>query len=121
MLGCCSLVSSSGKTMKYLGEMTQDDCNDSQLLANSPSGDNVLWERGFCRNATGVTLVVVAVVWMLAGFLAFIFSIGCWVSAPEGARPGTNFLMFLVALFFGPFYWIFFAFSGKYCTQKPRD
>jgi hypothetical protein len=53
-----------------------------------------------------------ALVWMIAGIVAFIMSLVCF------AHNGTaieKIAGFLLALFFGPFYWVYYSISATYC------
>jgi small neutral amino acid transporter SnatA (MarC family) len=60
----------------------------------------------------GITFLVLAIIWILIGFAAFITSLVCF------GRTGTvleKIIGLLLAIFFGPFYFIFFFFAGGYC------
>lgn len=63
----------------------------------------------------GGFLVAFVVVWLLAGFAAFMMSLVCF------AYSGT-FLEklggFAIAMMFGPFYWIYFTFVANYCKRQ---
>jgi hypothetical protein len=53
------------------------------------------------------------ILWCVAGIIAFITSVVCFF------RNGTIFekiLGLILALFLGPFYFIFYAFSDNYCN-----
>jgi small neutral amino acid transporter SnatA (MarC family) len=53
-----------------------------------------------------------ALIWVIAGIVAFIMSLVCF------ARNGTaieKIVGFLLALFFGPFYWVYYSISASYC------
>jgi len=62
--------------------------------------------------ALSITLLVFIIIWILIGFAAFITSLVCF------GRSGTileKIIGLLLAIFFGPFYFIFFFFAGGYC------
>ena len=61
----------------------------------------------------GVMLFVL--VWMFAGVAALITSIICITKT--SAAPNDNLVGLLLALFFGPFYWIYFIAKTGYCTE----
>ena len=57
-------------------------------------------------------ILLFLIFWIISGFIAFITSIVCFF------RSGTTFekiIGLLLAIFFGPFYFIFFALNGNYC------
>ena len=61
---------------------------------------------------TIISLIIFLVLWCIIGVIAFITSIICFF------RTGTTIekiLGFALALFFGPFYFIFYALSDNYC------
>jgi uncharacterized membrane protein len=63
--------------------------------------------------AAGAVLAL-AIVWVLAGVVGFIWSLVCF------GRSGTTtqkVIGLLLAIFFGPFYWIYFAVSKDYCRS----
>ena len=57
-------------------------------------------------------LFIILVIWFLVGIVAFITSLVCF------GKSGTTLdkvMGLLLAIFFGPFYFIFFAFNKSYC------
>lgn len=79
---------------------------------SSPNDDNKVeiptgFKVGAFVNAAAI------IIWVGAGILAFFKSLTC-----AAAGQGTilqKILGFLVAIFFGPFYWIFYYMSPTYC------
>ena len=68
-------------------------------------------------SASGVgVFFLIIVIWLLAGLVAFIASIVCF---GRGGSSSENIVGLLIAMFFGPFYWIYFFVSKTYCTSKP--
>lgn len=70
-------------------------------------------------SSPGVVLFVTifAVLWILAGVTAFIMSVVCFKFAGSGFQ---KFAGLLLAILFGPFYWIYYGLSSTYCkTMKP--
>jgi len=51
-------------------------------------------------------------VWFLAGFAAFVTSFVCFGRSGSLAQKVVGLLL---ALFFGPFYWLYFVFDKSYC------
>ena len=57
-------------------------------------------------------ILLFTILWIVIGFIAFITSIVCFF------RTGTTLekiIGLLLAIFFGPFYFVFFALNGNYC------
>ena len=59
-------------------------------------------------------LALLYLVWVIAGLAAFIASIVCLSYNGTGGAKATGFLL---ALFFGPFYWLYYIYSVNYCTN----
>ena len=65
--------------------------------------------------AFSIAFLVFLFIWILIGFAAFITSLVCF------GRKGTiieKIIGLLLAIFFGPFYFIFFFFAGGYCGSN---
>lgn len=63
------------------------------------------------------TVIVIILLWMMLGFLAFVFSLICF------AYNGTfmqNWVGFLTAIVMGPFYWIYYFNAPGYCSSVSR-
>lgn len=71
------------------------------------------------RSAWSTALVAFfALLWIFAGIAAFVVSLMCF------GRTGSDtskIFGFLLAVFFGPFYWIYFAVSKKYCRNLRKS
>jgi hypothetical protein len=50
--------------------------------------------------------------WSLAGVIAFIMSIVCF---GYSGTPTEHAIGLIIALLFGPFYWLFYYFAPNYC------
>lgn len=62
-----------------------------------------------------ITLLIMGIVWILVGIAAFIMSLVCF------GYSGTiveKILGFVVAVFFGPFYWLYYYFNKGYCGKS---
>lgn len=62
------------------------------------------------------TILMFAIVWVVLGIAAFIHSIVCMGRTPSMSRALIGLLM---AIFFGPFYWIYWYADGEYCRSPP--
>lgn len=63
-------------------------------------------------SSMGVTLLVFMLIWVIAGIIAFVYSLVCF------GRSGSTvekILGLLLAIFFGPLYFIFLGFNKSYC------
>jgi len=60
----------------------------------------------------GSVYVVFAIIWVLAGIAAFIYSMVCY---GKNANVWTSLMGLLLALFLGPFYWIYYWVDKSYC------
>ena len=57
---------------------------------------------------------LIYLIWLVYGLAAFIASIVCLsYKGSTGAKTAG----FLLALFFGPFYWLFYMYSSNYCVK----
>lgn len=59
--------------------------------------------------------VIIVLLWMLLGLAAFLASLICF------GKSGTavdKIFGFLLAIFFGPVYWIYFFVNKSYCRRK---
>lgn len=59
-------------------------------------------------------LLLLYLIWYFAGLAAFIASIVCISYNGSG---GSKLAGFLLALFLGPFYWIYYIYNVNYCTN----
>ena len=64
-------------------------------------------------SASNVTIFAIfAVAWALLGLAAFIYSFMC---VYKTASPGKIVIGLLMAIFLGPFYWIYWFADKQYC------
>lgn len=69
------------------------------------------------NKAFTIGFLIFLFIWVLIGFAAFITSLVCF------GRKGTTIekiIGLLLAIFFGPFYFIFFFFGGDYCGSLTK-
>ena len=64
------------------------------------------------NSGSGIAIIIFVVVWCVLGLSAFIASIVC---LGRSGTVGAKIAGFLLALFFGPFYWIYFLAHSGYC------
>jgi len=67
--------------------------------------------------AAGITILILILVWVVAGLAAFITSLVCF---GKGGSMGEKIIGLLLAIFFGPFYWLYFIFAKSYCASAPQ-
>lgn len=67
------------------------------------------------KKHTAVTwLIILGVIsYIIAGFLAYVWSIAC---IGRSGSFGANVGGIILAILFGPFYWIYFIFHKGYCV-----
>lgn len=64
----------------------------------------------------GAGYLTFAVLWALAGLAALIMSLYCWIGYPSDGC--CDLAGILLAIFLGPFYWIFWFYKSKgYCGK----
>jgi hypothetical protein len=59
-------------------------------------------------------MIMVTIVWVALGIAAFIMSLLCFGGSGSMTKKIFGFLL---AIFFGPFYWIYFMVMKKYCKR----
>jgi hypothetical protein len=57
-----------------------------------------------------------AALWALAGVVAFLLSVYCWVEYPS-ADSSSDFAGLLLAIFTGPFYFLWYFLKKGYCGR----
>lgn len=60
-----------------------------------------------------IILLVILLIWAMAGLSAFIMSLVCF--GYSGSMT-NKFLGLVIALMFGPFYWFYYFMNPSYCT-----
>lgn len=72
-----------------------------------------MYEKEEKSSAVSNTVVAIFLfIWMVLGVAAFIMSLLCF--GKSGTMPQQVF-GFLLAIIFGPFYWIYYLVAKKYC------
>lgn len=64
-------------------------------------------------NFLSIILLIFTFIWFLTGIAAWITSILCFVDKKNKIQ---NVVGFLIALFLGPFYWLYYIYMDKYCS-----
>ena len=59
-------------------------------------------------------LILLYLIWLISGLAAFITSIICLGYNGTGGAKAAGFLL---ALFFGPFYWLYYIYNINYCIN----
>jgi len=57
-------------------------------------------------------LLVFLLIWIVAGLSAFLMSIMCFGSSGSTSDKVVGLVIYI---FFGPFYWLYYAVNKKYC------
>lgn len=61
-------------------------------------------------------LIAVTVVWVALGIAAFVMSLLCFGGSGSMTKKIFGFVL---AVFFGPFYWVYFMVTKNYC-KRPK-
>ena len=64
--------------------------------------------------AAGIILIIFIILWVIATIAAVIQSLVCMLSSNRTGGTGQKIGGFILAWFFGPFYWFYYGFSD-YC------
>lgn len=67
---------------------------------------------GFAAGAVGILILL----WIIAGIAAFVMSLVCFGSSGSTIQ---HLIGLLLAIFTGPFYWIYYAVAKSYCRRSP--
>lgn len=67
------------------------------------------------NGAWGFIVALIVLVWIIAGIFAFIMSILCFGSS---GTIGQQVVGLLIAIFFGPFYWLYYIAVKSYCRSS---
>jgi hypothetical protein len=59
-------------------------------------------------------IIALLFAWMIAGVVAFFMSLVCF---GYSGSTSEKFIGLLIAIFLGPFYWIYYGFNGSYCSK----
>ena len=63
-------------------------------------------------------MLIFVVIWAVLGVGAFVMSLVCF-SKKGTANGSSNVIGLLLAIFLGPFYWLYYFGSGTYCKTLP--
>ncbi len=67
------------------------------------------------NNPSGKIIIMILVaVWVILGIAGFIMSIVCF---GRSGATSQHIIGLLIAIFFGPFFWIFYFFVPGYCKR----
>ena len=81
---------------------------------SSPPPSRTKKENRSSSSSSKIIVTTVVVIWAFLGLAAFIMSILCF---GRSGTTGQHIAGLLLALFFGPFYWIFYYYAPDYCTK----
>ena len=86
-----------------------------QFLTNALPKEDKSSSQGSGMNTAIIITSIFVFLWFFVGIAAFIMSLLCF--GKSGSTP-QHVVGFLLALFFGPFYWIYYFASASYCRGK---
>lgn len=62
----------------------------------------------------GILWFIFMVIWIISAIIGFYMSILCF---SYNGTPGSKVAGFLLAIFAGPFFWLYYIFRSTYCTK----
>ena len=62
-----------------------------------------------------IFLLIIFIIWIITGIISFIMSIVCIF---YDGTPGSKIAGLILALFTGPFYWLYYIYNLSYCNKK---
>jgi hypothetical protein len=62
-----------------------------------------------------ILLLIVMLIWMISGGIAFIMSIVCFF---YDSSLNEKVIGLLLALLVGPFYWLYYVYNSAYCNKN---
>lgn len=65
-----------------------------------------------------IGVIIIALLWVILGIGAFVMSLVCF---GRSGSLGLHIVGLLLAIFFGPFYWIYFLVVKSYCGKGPSQ
>lgn len=81
----------------------------------STNQDNQMNQDIPINQGWGMFILILVLLWILAGIVAFIMSIVCFGYSGTEVEKIVGLLL---AFFLGPFYWIYYYVSSTYCRSK---
>lgn len=81
-----------------------------------PTGNEQKWNDQDTKKAykDAKMILYILLIWVFLGITAFIMSLVCF---GRSGSTSDKVIGFLLAVFFGPFYWLYFAFNKGYCKR----
>jgi hypothetical protein len=92
--------------------MTTEEGNSIDRHVNTPKRVERMTDGGNGGASFAKALVFFLLLWFILGLIAFVYSLVCF------GKSGSlleKIIGFLLALFFGPFYWVYYAANSNYC------
>lgn len=86
-----------------------------QFLTDALPHDNKSATSSGGMNTAIIITSIFVFLWFFVGIAAFIMSLLCFGKSGSTAQHVVGFLL---ALFFGPFYWIYYFAAASYCRGK---
>ena len=105
-------VTSTSAPMQSIS-IQEKELNKDILDVNS-GGIMVFVSAIFLASFYGWWLIILALIWVISGFIAFIASVVCLF---YNSSMGDKIAGLLLALFIGPFYWLFYIYNMNYCNR----
>jgi hypothetical protein len=62
-----------------------------------------------------IFMLIFSIIWLIAAFAGFVMSIIC---LSYDGTIGSKIAGFLLSIFLGPFYWLYYIYRKTYCTNN---
>jgi len=101
---------------KTMNSDTVERSSENKLSKEeNEQGQNEQGQKEQGSKASMIVIMIVVGIWVLLGLAAFFASLICF---GYSGSTSEKVIGFLLAIFFGPFYWIYFILNKNYCGQN---
>lgn len=94
-------------------DMIKEDNNENIENIENMDNKNSEKNKGFMKTLGVIGIFII--IWIILGLIAFITSIVCFGFSGSTMEKVMG---LLIALLFGPFYWLYFYLNKNYCGRK---
>lgn len=109
--GTTTTSGTSGTTTTSGTSGTSDTSGTTEPTTTSSSAPST-------NTVTSKIVLILAILWVVLGFVAFIKSIMCFGSP---SSSGDKIIGLLLSVFFGPLYFFYLHFNKKYCRSSANS
>ena len=96
-------------------EINRNEGFETKITVDATAGAAAVF-YGFLTIIYTIWVILLVMIWIIGGVLAFLSSFGCMF---YNSSIGDKVAGFILAIFFGPFYWLFYIYKSTYCNSYP--